>query len=524
MTRGLWTCRLRRWVQSISTNRMTTLAWIAAGIGLRLAAYLTNRSFWCDEAMLAHNILDRTWLELLHPLDFTQVAPAGFLYVMKLVVVVAGDSEFGLRLLPLLAGIASLPIFARLASLFDQPLARHLAMALFALNGPAIFHSSEAKPYSIDLCIGLALTLWLSTAIETPPTRRRVVLITAACAAAPWLSFPSAFVIAAGLTIFAFVWLRGRRDLAVVLAAAFPAWFLSILAYQLLLRPPIANEYLQSYWETYFWDFTSLSTTLTWLVEALRQAMAEPVGLIVPWTGLALFLAGAVISFRNRAPLVWWSIMSVAAVGAGAAVRIYPFGGYGGRTILFLLPFLILPICHAFEMLLRVWPHRLESRLLAAGALCWVLAGAVSHTPAFIMKPPGATEEIRSVLRYVDARALYGDTVYFYWKTHYTMAYYHRRYPFRHVRVIQGYILRDPRRDGQAFVEQLNQLTCKPRAWLVFSNWGRPHNPDEKMILDYLRSCGRVAEAFFAPGASAYRLEFSPRPDVAPSTGPPPRR
>jgi hypothetical protein len=502
-----------------SADRLATIAWIAMGIGLRLAAYLANRSFWCDEAMLARNILDRTWSELLQPLDFTQVAPAGFLYVMKLVAVVAGDSEFGLRLLPLLAGVASVPLFARLTGHFNQPLARHLSLALFALNGPAIFHSSEAKPYSTDLCIGLALTLWLSSAIETQPTRRRIAAIAAACAAASWLSFPSAFVIAAGLTLLTLERLHRRRGLAVIFAWALPAWLLNMLAHQLLLRPPIANDYLQSYWKTNFWDFSSPSAALAWPAEALRQAMAAPVGLLAPWAGVALFVAGAVLSFRHRAPLVRWSTLAVAAVAAGAAVRIYPFGGFGGRTILFLLPFLILPIGHAFEMLLQVRPHRLESRLLTAGALFLVIAGAASRIPAFITSPPDATEEIRPVLRQVNARALRGDTVYFYWKTHYTMAYYHRRYPFRHVRVIQGNILRDPVRDGPAFVEQLNRLRRVPRAWLVFSNWGRPHNPDEKMILDYLRSDGRVVEAFFAPGASAYRLEFAPSPAVPRPSG-----
>ncbi|MDE5108199.1 MAG: hypothetical protein O4808_14405, partial [Trichodesmium sp. St17_bin3_1_1] len=56
---------------------------IAFGVALRLIQYLSNRSLWADEAVLALNIVNRSYLELMQPLDYDQGAPIGFLIVEK---------------------------------------------------------------------------------------------------------------------------------------------------------------------------------------------------------------------------------------------------------------------------------------------------------------------------------------------------------------------------------------------------------------------------------------------------------
>lgn len=48
---------------------------IVLGIILRLVQYLYNRSIWLDESFIALNIMNRSFLELLKPLDFGQAAP-----------------------------------------------------------------------------------------------------------------------------------------------------------------------------------------------------------------------------------------------------------------------------------------------------------------------------------------------------------------------------------------------------------------------------------------------------------------
>ncbi len=47
---------------------------IFLGVALRLAQYLANRSLWLDESYIALNIVQRSFSQLLQPLDFNQAA------------------------------------------------------------------------------------------------------------------------------------------------------------------------------------------------------------------------------------------------------------------------------------------------------------------------------------------------------------------------------------------------------------------------------------------------------------------
>ena len=101
----------------------TTFLWILIcwGAMLRLTQYLSNRSLWLDESSLALNIVNRSFSQLLKPLDYGQGAPLGFLILERLAVHVFGTHEYALRLFPFLCGIISLLLFNRLAKLCVTP-------------------------------------------------------------------------------------------------------------------------------------------------------------------------------------------------------------------------------------------------------------------------------------------------------------------------------------------------------------------------------------------------------------------
>lgn len=132
---------------------------LLAGFILRIRQYLTGRSLWVDEAMLALNIVDRSWVGLLKPLDYDQGAPIGFLLVEKIFNLLLSRNEFALRLFPLLVGLASLWMFYLLLRHFTSGPGLLITLALFALNPRLIYYSSEVKQYIVDVAATITLLL-----------------------------------------------------------------------------------------------------------------------------------------------------------------------------------------------------------------------------------------------------------------------------------------------------------------------------------------------------------------------------
>ena len=149
--------------ESLGAVRLSRIAWtfIALGILIRGIRYLLNFPLWPDEAYLAHNYLDRGYLDLLRALDYSQVAPLLYLWVQKAIVSICGFSEYSLRLYVFLGSIASLLLFRDLAGRLLQGVARLMAIATFAVAYPLIRYSAEAKPYGSDMLVALVLLVLL---------------------------------------------------------------------------------------------------------------------------------------------------------------------------------------------------------------------------------------------------------------------------------------------------------------------------------------------------------------------------
>src|SRR4030095_6092965 len=105
---------------------------LLAGVLLRLRQYLTGRSLWLDEAMLALNIVNRDFGELFRPLDYDQGAPIGFMLVEKTLSLIFGRNEVSLRLFPFLVGLLSLWMFYLLLKHYASGWGRWVGLVLFA--------------------------------------------------------------------------------------------------------------------------------------------------------------------------------------------------------------------------------------------------------------------------------------------------------------------------------------------------------------------------------------------------------
>jgi hypothetical protein len=324
---------------------------LALGIFLRLVVYGHGRSYWLDEGSLAGNVVDKRPLDFSEPLTGDQLAPFGFLIVARALVWILGPSPYVTRLLPLVCGILALVAFRAIARRVLPGRAALVALALFAFSDDLIYYSSEFKPYSLDLAVGLAITLLAYDAVLGPATWPPAAGIALCAVLAPWCSFASAFVVAGcGFSLVLTALLARRYRDAVIWAAVGIGWLLSfLLAYQAsrLLLSPYTTMYI-------FWDFAFLPlwprpSSPVSLVNAgglLAEVLVNPLNLVPPafrWLGavlpLCLLLAGAVRLFRRSWPVWLMLVLPVALAIIASVMKCYPLHG---RLILELVPALFL--------------------------------------------------------------------------------------------------------------------------------------------------------------------------------------
>lgn len=315
---------------------------VALGLVARIAEYLRNRHPWMDESSLAANIRGHSFLEPPALLSQDQVAPFGFLATERLIAAVLGDSYLALRLLPFLAGLASVLLFARVARRLLGPTARLWALGLFALSDPLIYFSCELKPYVVDVAATLVVLGWPDADEIARASLARLAGIAALGAALVWFSFPVVFTLAAvGLT-----WIGAglaRRDGRTVLTVTTVAlvWLLSFAGSYLVGRRLLGPRTgMWAFWVFAFPD-RSWDGVLFWIPARLVNLFANPVQFDTPigarasaFLGLGLAVAGGVLLGRRGGAVGRLGIPVALALVVGAC-RLYPFHG---RLILFLVP------------------------------------------------------------------------------------------------------------------------------------------------------------------------------------------
>lgn len=471
---------------------------LGIGAAFRIAAYLGGRNLWIDEAMLALNLVERTYGELLQPLDWNQAAPVGFLLSVKLAMSFLGTSETALRFVPLAGSLLSLVGFAYIASKLLPPRASLLAVALYAFSSILVDYSAELKPYVTDAAVTVGLLAVSHAALSGRGGPGRWMALALAGSAAVWFSFPSAFVLG-GIGSALMAESLGRRDwrrfgAALVTSAA---WFVSFVAnYYLFARQIRNSEVMQAGWGEAFLPFPPRSFgDLAWLSQQYFGAFGQPGGLAgseIHAGGLAavFFIIGLWAAFKERWVVAWvlavpW-LLALVASGFGA----YPFLG---RFLMFLVPTMVLGVARGAWTVADALRH---SQPLAATAMLAVLVAAPCLEAYQFVRHPVHHEQIEPVIAYVRSRLEPGDAVYLYPYTVPAFLYYTRDNAFPHEAVVRGVMAREL----VDYRTQMLRLAGRRRVWVLLSHV----EGDEAAIRAYAQSLGDAQLAYSAPGASVY--------------------
>lgn len=487
---------------------------IGFGILVRLVQYVFNRALWNDEAALALNIINRSYLELLQPLDYNQGAPIGFLMVEKLAVQVFGNNEYALRLFPFLAAIASLFIFYELAKkCLQSRLAAIVALTLFATVHIWLQFATETKQYSSDVAIAVILSFILIGIERQQIKLRQILKFGFIGAVAVWFSHPSVFVLAGIGTSYLFISLFQQKfSLSLKLLAFYSIWIVSFgLSYLISLRNIASNQSLFKSWAgrgtfpTSVWDFG-------WLFNAFVEFFHIPLGLPDIFLGIAIlaFLSGCIsLWLQNRA--IFLTLLAPISVTFFAAyLHKYPFSG---RLVIFLIPFFILFIAEGTIAIRQISRHQVL-RKVSTLILILLLVPPIG-TAAYLIFDPYTKQEIKPVLSYMRSHQQPGDTIYIYERAEYQFKYYANWYGYQEGDYILGIDDLD-RQDGQGISEaewrrytsDFDKLRGKQRVWILLSHLRRWEDEQEK-VLAYLDGIGKRVDTFGKEGSFVYLYDLS---------------
>lgn len=501
---------------SAAARRRRLLLFVALLVGalLRLLQYAANRALWLDEALVTLSVLRRTPADLVaRPLDYGQTAPAGFLLLQEAATAALGTGEYTLRLVPLLAGLAALLWFPRVARRYVTHPALPLAVGLFALAPFLVYYASEAKQYSLDVLASVAV-LACAASVHHRATPRALAALGAVGVLSVWLSQPAVFMLAGtGTVLGADALRRGERRRIAGLLAVGAAWAASFAgAYALPGNAVSDPEYMRAFWRAGFPDGP------LWLPWALLRLFREPLGvfgedptplsLVQTWAGAVAFAAGAWWMARRRRTRLALLLAPGAMALAAAALRLYPFSAdytSAGRVLLFLLPSLVLVAAEGTVRLGRAVGG-------GAGRAAAAVLGLALLAPSLVyagVQVPHVRAEVKPLLEYAAQARRPGDVLYVHYAGRAPFLYYAPRYGFSPADAVVGGCWRQ---DAAGYLRELERLRGR-RAWLLFvDDRALTTTDDRALMLEWLEHAGRRADDQVSVGAALYLYDLREPP------------
>jgi len=389
----------------------TLLLLVAVGIAMRLFAYLARSPLSTDEAKLAVNVVTATWPDLLaHQLAYFQEVPEGFLVLERLVSDWLGVGEQVLRLVPLVAGLASLGVFFLLARQYLSRGRALLAFALFAVAPGLVRFSGNASHFELDVLVSLVL-LYLALRAKKAISWPLALVYAAAGALAVWLSYPAVFVLAASAVCLAWHYLS-QRDYSSLGVMALPG--LVWLAGFLFSYPTFLDGTVEHIGYSYYWWgeigshafaplFIRSLDDLKWFPRFISYMFFDPCGLsmVGMGVGVLMFLEGIICGFKRGRLVIFLLLSPLAFAMLSSGFGRYPFVGV---YLLFAVPILILVIADGLGAIGQQGQGGFSLAFLACAILLVSLVFG-SHRIVF------PVADARTVVSLLAEAAGHGDTV-----------------------------------------------------------------------------------------------------------------
>lgn len=288
---------------------------------LRIRQWYFSRPLWLDEEMILLNVRDRSVSDLVGNLWLDQAAPFGWLALQRVIMTLFGADDRSVRALPVLCGIAVIWVAWWMARRWMNPLAAAAFVGFCGFGQWMNHYALEAKAYSADAFLALALpalTIWATeTGTERPLHLRRTAIWWGVAAAAQWFSYGATLVTpACAVVLCATAWRRARWRAATIVASQGLIWLASFGAhYWLSIQDASSDEYLRNYWAAGFPPAAAgAATSLMWLANQAKPLASHPGGTAL-WLPFWLAAGYGTAKLLLKRPVVGLVILFVPVSG-----------------------------------------------------------------------------------------------------------------------------------------------------------------------------------------------------------------
>ena len=491
---------------------------------------LGERSIWADEAWVALKVSQPAMADVLIDKSNRHYSyPPFFGVSVHLFTRVLGNGEAALRLFPCLCGVLSLLLIFLITRMLAGKFSALFSMFLLGFSPIAYLYSRELKQYSSDIFFALLLT-FLSLLLVEKFSIRRWLLFAACCILGIWFSQTLLFFLPGSLLFVLLYSLQNKSKKDILLS--FSTGLAVLVSFGILYALFITKQRhqgLPEYWQDLFADTSSIGAFFSWSLIQFSNLFDY---LFLPqnkWSGLVLIVFGIAWWISKSRATLLLVLLPVPLVYMASIFGQYPFGG--SRTLIFLLPFLIIGAAQGARGAWNFLPlnfHRKDNvekgensvanltvktaykffvgGMLFTFAITWFLP-----TFKFAFVAPYKLEESRPVIRNIEKNLSPEDRIYVYPYGTDVFDYYYRGEPSI---VTYG----KPSRDNPAgYYEDIeNFIVHQGRFWFFFTHFRAGKTNELEVFFNYLQKRCKIAKGFQEQDAAAM-LALCPKVKTSPA-------
>ena len=415
--------------------------------------------------MLALNIVNHSYLELLEPLDMNQVAPIGFIYIEKFLASLFGNEDWSLRIFPFISFLLSIPLIFKLnKQLFNSTFIALFSCALFSLNITLIEYSSEVKQYSSDVLICLIL---VTSALDyyNSRTNKTLILYSVISVLAIWFSNIAIIIIFTlmfyGLIKTFFI----DRKLSKCIIPILLGISSFTIYYFLFINNHPTREMMVDYWSTEnaFLPQNIFSAEFyIFFFEKTKMIFDNLFSVTYFWVIAFIFYSiGLFSNFKNRT-LIFLLVVPQVIHFTLSALKIYPVDE---RLILYLTPFFI-TLLSAGSFIAYKYINKKIIKL----PLIVLILPALLNIYSLFKNLPIEKQEVKECMEFINNKIKQGDNIYVSYTSRPAFDFYKNQFP--QINKCESIIVSKSDYKNTDLSKYDELLTFKGKTWVVFSH---PH-------------------------------------------------